>query len=84
MAQDLDSVSTTIKVKWRWQTYCTNEPDGVGRLMMMTDYAQLFVFTLYWLLMKWYGFANFVEQHFMPYEYASISLVAIEAYMWLL
>ena len=29
--------------------------------------------------MKLYGFANFVEQHLVPYEYAGISLVAIEA-----
>ena len=29
--------------------------------------------------MKMYGFANFVEQHLVPYEYASISLVVIEA-----
>ena len=28
--------------------------------------------------------ANFVEQHFVPYEYASISLVVVEASMWLL
>ena len=34
--------------------------------------------------MKLYGFANFVEQHLVPYEYASISLVVIEASMWLL
>ena len=34
--------------------------------------------------MKLYGFANFVEQHFVPYKYASISLVIIEASMWLL
>lgn len=52
--------------------------------MMMTDYAQLFVFVLYWLLMKLYGFVNFLEQHFVPYEYTSISLIAIEASMWLL
>ena len=45
----------------------------------MTDYAQLFVFVLYWLQMKLYGFANFVEQHLVPYEYASINLVVIEA-----
>ena len=31
-----------------------------------------------------YGLANFVEQHFVPYEHTSISLVAIEASMWLL
>ena len=30
--------------------------------------------------MKLYGFANFVEQHFVPYEYAGI----IEASNWLL
>ena len=29
--------------------------------------------------MKLYGFANFVEQHFVPYEYTGISLVVIEA-----
>ena len=52
--------------------------------MMMTDYAQLFVFVLYRLLMKLYGFVNFIEQHLVPYEYASISLVVIEASMWLL
>ena len=34
--------------------------------------------------MKLYGFANFVEQHLVPYEYASISLVVIEASKWLL
>ena len=49
--------------------------------MMMTDYVQLFVFVL---LMKLYGFANFVESHLVPYEYTSISLVVIEASMWLL
>ena len=52
--------------------------------MIMTDYAQLCVFVLYRLLMKLYGFANFVEQHLVPYEYASISLAVIEAFMWLL
>ena len=52
--------------------------------MMMTDYTQLFVFVLYWLRMKLYGFANFVEQHLVPYEYASINLVVIEAPKWLL
>ena len=30
------------------------------------------------------AFLNFIEQHFVPYEYASISLVIIEASMWLL
>ena len=34
--------------------------------------------------MKLYGFANFVEQHLISHEYASISLVFIEASMWLL
>ena len=29
--------------------------------------------------MKLYDFANFVEQHLVPYEYTSISLVVIEA-----
>ena len=33
--------------------------------------------------MKLYGFINFVEQYLVPYEYASISLVAIEASMHL-
>ena len=42
-----------------------------------TDYAQLFVFVLYWLLMKLCSFVNFIEQHLVPYEYASISLVII-------
>ena len=32
--------------------------------------------------MKLYGFANIVEQHLVPYEYASVSLVVIEAFMW--
>ena len=45
----------------------------------MTDYVQLFVFVLYWSQVKLYGFANFVEQHPVPYEYAGISLVFIEA-----
>ena len=52
--------------------------------MMMTDYTQLLVFVLYLSLMKLYGFVNFVEQHLVPYEYAGISLVVIEASMWLL
>ena len=52
--------------------------------MMMTDYAQLFIFVLYWLLMKLYDFANFVEQHLVPYEYAGINVVVIEAPKWLL
>ena len=52
--------------------------------MMMTDYTQLFVFVLYWLRMKLYGFANFVEQHLVPYEYTGISLIVIEASKWLL
>ena len=30
------------------------------------------------------GFANFVEQHIVPYEYPGISLVVIEASKWLL
>ena len=34
--------------------------------------------------MKLYGFANFVEQYLVSYEYASISSVIIEASMWLL
>ena len=34
--------------------------------------------------MKLYGFANFVEQHLVPYEYAGINLVVIEASKWLL
>ena len=33
--------------------------------------------------MKLYGFADFVEQHLVPYEYAGISLVVIEASKWL-
>ena len=41
-------------------------------------------FVLYWLLMKLCGFANFVEQHLVPYEYAGINLVVIEASKWLL
>ena len=44
----------------------------------------IFVFALYWLRMKLYGFTNFVEQHLVPYEYASIDLVVIEASKWLL
>ena len=34
--------------------------------------------------MKLYGFANSIEQHLVPYKYANISLVVIEASMWLL
>ena len=34
--------------------------------------------------MKYYGFANFVEQHFVPYEYTITSLVVIEASVWLI
>ena len=34
--------------------------------------------------MKSYGFANFVGQHLVPYEYTGISLVVIEASKWLL
>ena len=34
--------------------------------------------------MKLYGFVNFIEQHLVLYEYTSISLVVIEASMWLL
>ena len=34
--------------------------------------------------MKLYGFTNFVEQYFVPYEYAGASLVVIEASKWLL
>ena len=53
-------------------------------MMMMSDYAQLFIFVLYWLRMKLYGFVNFFEQHLVPYEYVGISLVVIEASKWLL
>ena len=52
--------------------------------MMISDYTQLFVFVLHWLLMKLYNLANFVEQYLVPYEYANISLVITEASMWLL
>ena len=52
--------------------------------MTMTDYMQLIVFVLHWLQMKLYGFTYFVEQQLVPYEYASTSLVVIEASMWLL
>ena len=51
--------------------------------MRMINYV-LFVFVLYWLRMKLYGFANLVEQLLVPYEYAGISLVIIEASKWLL
>ena len=61
-----------------------NGSDDVRRAMMMTNYAQFFVFVLYWLWMKLYGFANFIEQHLVPYEYAGISLAVIEASKWLL
>ena len=53
-------------------------------MMMMTDNVQLLVFVLYWLWIKLYGFANFVEHNLVPYEYAGISLVVIEASKWLL
>ena len=56
-----------------------NGSDDVRRVMMMTDYTQFFVFVLYWLQMKLCGFANFVEQHLVPYEYAGINLVVIES-----
>ena len=46
--------------------------------MTMTNHTQLFVFVLYWLQMKLYGFTNFVEQYLVPYEYADINLVVIE------
>ena len=52
--------------------------------MTMTYYVQFLVFVLYWLLMKLYGFVNYVEQHIVPYEYASISLAVIVAALWLL
>ena len=32
--------------------------------------------------MKLFGFANFVEQHLVPYEYPGISLVVIEAFSY--
>ena len=53
--------------------YFTNEPNDVKCSMTMTDYVQLFVFVLYWLQMKLKDFANFIEQHLVPYEYTSIS-----------
>ena len=56
-----------------------NGSANVRRLMTMTDYTQLLVLVLYWLHMKLYGFANFVEQHLVPYKYTAISLVVIEA-----
>ena len=45
----------------------------------MTDYTQfLFLYcTDYWW--KLYAFANFDEEHLVPYEYSGISLVVIEA-----
>ena len=46
-----------------------NGSNDVRHLMMMTDYVQLFVFVFHRLWIKLYGFANFVEQHLMPYEY---------------
>ena len=61
-----------------------NGSDDVKRPITMTDYLQLFVFVLYWLWMKLYSFENFVEQHFVPYEYTSMGLVVIEASKWLL
>ena len=52
--------------------------------MTMPDHVQLFV--LYCTDYCWscMAFANFVEQYLVPYEYASISLVVVEASMWLL
>ena len=61
-----------------------NGSDDVKRPMMMTEYTQLFVFVLYWLWMKFYGFANFVKQHLMLCEYVGVNLVVIEASKWLL
>ena len=34
-------------------------------------------------MVKLYGFANFVDQHIVPYKCASMGLVVIEAFMWL-
>ena len=45
--------------------YCTNGPNNDSYLTIMTDYGQLFGFTLYWLLMKSCGFANFVDALWM-------------------
>ena len=61
----------------------TNGSDDVKHPIMMTDNGQLFVFVLYRLRMKLYGFAIFGEQHHVPYEYASINLVVVEASKWL-
>ena len=47
--------------------------------MMMTDYTQLFVYIVMKLLIKLYGFANFVDYHLVPCECASIGLLVIEA-----
>ena len=50
---------------------------------MSDDYVQLFVFVLYWLRMKLYGFANFVEQHLVLYKYTSkctCPIVQVHAY----
>ena len=58
----------------------TNGLNNVRR-PMMTDYAQLFVSIL---LLKLYGFADFVYWHIVPYKYATFGLVVIEASMWLL
>ena len=43
--------------------------------MVMTDYVQLFIFVLYWLLMKLYGFANFGEQHLVPYRSLHVVII---------
>ena len=55
---------------------CTNESDNVRRPMTMTDYAQSFC-----IAHEIGSFANFVEQHLVLHEYASIRLVIIEASM---
>ena len=60
-----------------------NGSDDVKRPMMMTDYVQLFCFCIVLTTDEIVRLANFVEQHLVPYEYAGISLVVIEASKWL-
>ena len=57
---------------------CTNGPDD-GRLGAIVFCIVLITDEILWI-------TNFVEQHLVPYEYlyVSISLVVIEASMWLL
>ena len=76
----------TFKATWEWRTYlyywtrwCQTSDDDDWLRTIICFCIVLITDEIVWL-------ANFVEQHLaiVPYEYASISLVVIEASMWLL